>query len=183
MESTTTQSNWLQDAIKKGIILGIIHIVFFLILYVALPSKITGISYLFAVIVINIGYTIYQGIQYRKEIGGFMSYGAGFKYVFVLMTVNGLVGLIFTMVFVMVVPDFPEFMADSQLNTTLYWTQKFGAPESALDEVREKYNPEDVTKRFTIGGQLMGFGIVLIFYVITAVISAIFVKKNQPVEF
>lgn len=183
MEETTNQSSWLQDAIKKGVILGVIHIVLFLILYAVFPSKLTGFSYVFAIIVLNFGFTIYQGIQYRKEIGGFMSYGAGFKYVFVLMTVNGLIGLIFTFIFVMAIPDFPELMAESQLNTSLYWAQKFGAPESSLEEVREKFNPEDVTKRFTIGGQLLGFGIALIFYAIVAAISALFVRKNQPVTF
>jgi hypothetical protein len=163
--------------------LGVIHIMFFLILYVAIPSKLTGFSYIFAIIVLNFGFSIYQGIQYRKEIGGFMSYGAAFKYVFVLMSVNGFVGFIFTMIFVMVVPDFPQQMADSQLDTSIYWAQKFGAPESSLDEVREKFNPEDVTERFTIVGQLMGFGIGLIFYAIVAAISGLFVRKNQPETF
>jgi hypothetical protein len=74
-------------------------------------------------------------------------------------------------------------MADSQLDTSIYWAQKFGAPESSLDEVREKFNPEDVTERFTIVGQLMGFGIGLIFYAIVAAISGLFVRKNQPETF
>lgn len=183
MEENTIQSNWLQDAIKKGVILGIIHIVIFIILYAAFPSKLTGFSYLFIILVLNFGFSIYQGIQYRKEIGGFMSYGAAFKYVFVLMTVNGLINFIFTFVFVLAVPDFPQLMADSQLNTSVYWAQKFGAPEASLDEIRDKFNPEDITKRFTIVGQLTGFGIGLLLYAIVALISGIFVKKNQPETF
>lgn len=183
MEENTTQPNWLQHAMKNGLILGVIHIVIFLILYTAMPNKLTGFSYILVIILLNVGFSAYQGIQYRNQIGGFISYGEAFKYTFVLLTINGLVGTIFTIIFVLAVPSYPDLMADSQLNTSIYWAQKFGAPEEALENVREQFNPEDVTKRFTIVGSLSGFGIGLIFYAIGAVISSIFVRKNQPVTF
>jgi hypothetical protein len=179
----TTKSTWLQHAIKNGVILGIIHIVLFLILYVAVPSKLTGFSYLLLILVVNFGFVIYQGIQYRKEMGGFIGYGEAFKYAIAVLIINGLIGIVFSIIFVVVVPDFPQFMADSQLNTSVYWAGKFGAPEEALDKIREDFNPEDITKRFTALGMLTGFGIALIFYAIGAAIMAIFIKKNQPVSF
>lgn len=182
MEETAViqQSSWFQDAMKKGLILGVIHIVLFLVIYVAFPSKLTGFSYLFIILAVNLGYTIFQGIQWRKSVGGYVSYGAAFKYAFVVLLFNGLLGTVFTMIFLLIDPAFPDQMAQSQLDTSIYWAQKFGAPDDAVEQIRDKYNPEDVTKRFTPVGMLTGFGIALLFYGLGALIIALFVRKREP---
>jgi hypothetical protein len=47
-----------------------------------------------------IGLTIYAGINYRNEIGGFLPYGKAFQHGFVLMAVSGLISTIFAFIFV-----------------------------------------------------------------------------------
>jgi hypothetical protein len=183
MEETTSKTAWLQDAIKKGLILGIIHTIVFLIIYYVVPNKLTGFSYLFFIFAFNIGYVAYQGINWRKEVGGYLDYGSAFKYSFVLLTANGLLGMIISAVFLLIEPSFPEVFAQSQLDTSIYWAQKFGAPDDALEGMREKFDSEEITKRFSLVGQLIGFGFVLIFYAIGSLITALFIRKNKPETF
>lgn len=160
--------------------MGVIHIVLFLVIYVAFPSKLTGFSYLFIILALNLGYTIYQGIQWRKSVGGYLDYGTAFKYAFIVLLFNGIINTIFTVVFLLIDPAFPDQMAQSQLDTSLYWAGKLGAPEDALEQMKDKYNPEDVTKRFTPLGMLTGFGIAILFYGLGALIIALFVRKREP---
>lgn len=179
-----TKPSWISDAIKKGLILGLIHAIVFVIIYSVVPNKLTGFSYLFIILLINIGYGSYTGIQWRNNAtGGYLSYGAAFKYAFVMLAFNGIVGTLFTAVFLLVDPNLPETFAQAQLDTSVYWAQKFGAPQEALDKVRDDFNPEDITKRFTPVGMLTGYGIGLIFYAIGALIIGLFVRKNIPETF
>jgi hypothetical protein len=173
-------TTWFQDAMKKGVILGIIHVFLFVLVYYLAPNKLTGFSYLFAIIAINLGYIIYQGIQWRKEIGGYIGFGDAFKYAFIVFLFNGLLGTVFSLIFLFIEPSLPEIYAQAQLDTSIYWAKTMGAPENALDEMREKFNPEDITKRFSPLGHLTGLGIVSIFYAVGALIIALFVKKNEP---
>lgn len=185
MEQTVEESvqvSWYQDAMKKGLILGIVHIFIFLIVYYLAPNKLAGFSYLAAILVINIGYCIYQGIEWRKGLGGFMSYGAAFKHCFILLLTNGIIFQIFTALFLFIEPALPDVMAQAQLDVSIYWAQKFGAPEATVDQMRSQFKPEDVTDRYGPLGLLTGIGIVAIFYAIGAVIVAFITRKNEPME-
>ena len=88
--SASEKSSLISDIMREGIILGIIHIVVFLILYYFIPSKLTGFSYLAFVIVLNIGFCIFKGLNYRKELGGYVGFGPAFKYSFLILLFNGL---------------------------------------------------------------------------------------------
>jgi hypothetical protein len=178
--STTIKSTWIQNAAKKGVILGAIHIVVMLILYAFLPSKLTGFSYIFFIIVLNFGYAIYSGKQWRNEVGGFLSFGEAFKYVFVLLFANGILGIVFSVIFLLLDPSYPEVMAESQMNTSIYWAQKFGAPDDAIEQMKEKFDPEVMAKQYTLSAIPKGLGIAVILYSIGALIMAIFVRKEQP---
>jgi hypothetical protein len=180
---SVSQNSWLQDAMKKGLILAIIHIVVFLIIYFFFTNKLTGLSYLFFIIVFNMVYTYINGKQWRNEIGGYIEFGDAFKYAFLLLVTSGVIQAIFSAVFLFVEPSFPDVMAQSQLDTSLYWAQKFGAPDETLEKITETYNPEDITKRFTFTGQLLGFGLALLFYALGAAIVALVVRRREPVVF
>ena len=72
-------------------------------------------------------------------------------------------------------------MAESQLDTSVYWAAKMGAPEESIDKIREDFNSADIENRFSFSGLLLSFGIGLIFYAIGAVIVALIAKKD-PAE-
>jgi hypothetical protein len=177
------ENSWLQDAMKKGLILAIIHIFIFLIIYFFITNKLTGLSYLCFIIVFNLAYTYISNKQWRGEIGGYIEFGDAFKYAFILLLTSGVIQTIFTAIFLFIEPSFPDVMAQAQLDTSLYWAQKFGAPDETLEKMSETYNPEDITKRFTFMGQLLGFGLALLFYALGAAIVALVVRRREPVVF
>lgn len=178
--TSTPRTSWITDAAKKGAILGVIHIMIHLILFIGFPSKLSGFSYLFVILVINIVYGIVQGHQWRREVGGFISYGAVFKYVFVMLAVNGLVNLLYMVIFLFAVPSYPGLMAQSQLDTSLYWAEKFGAPEATIEQMSDQFDFEEIEGRFGFGGIFVGYLFGLIFYALGALIIALFVRRNQP---
>ena len=181
MEETIKSSfPWSTDAIKNGAILGIIHTFILLILYYAVPSKLTGFSYVALIIALNLGFSIYCSIQYRNELGGYIDFKNVFKYTFVLLAFNGLIGILFLLIFLFVEPAYPQVMAQSQLDTSVYWAQRFGAPENAIEKIHDEFNFEEVEKRFSFSGLLLSFGVGLLFYAIGAVITALVVRKSQP---
>ncbi|MEQ8531392.1 MAG: DUF4199 domain-containing protein [Imperialibacter sp.] len=180
MEQEFNTKEMIQEAIKKGSILGVIHIVVFMLLYLLAPSKLTGFSYVAAILVINIGYCIYEGIRFRNEIGGFMTYGKAFQYSFIILAANGLVGVVFMALFILIDPSFPEMMAQNQLDTSVYWAQRFGAPAESLDQLEDNFNKEDILANYSAFGFVKGYGIGLIFYALGGLIVAIFSKKSEP---
>lgn len=180
-DATLTNPNaWVQDAVKKGLILGGIHIVIFLLLYILAPGKLASLSYGLFAIVFNIVYIIIQGRSWRKEVGGYMDYGAAFKYLFVLLLASGVLVTIFNIVFGLVDPDLPAVMAQATLDTSMYWAEKMGAPQETLDKIEADFDMEEAKSRFSIVGQLTSFGIGLIIYAVIAAIFALVVRKVQP---
>ena len=182
-ENVTTSDGLVQDATKKGLILGLLHIIVFLVIYYLIPSKLTGFLYLFFIVLLNLSYFIYNVIQFRNETGGYMDYGPAFKYVFILLIVNGVLGLLFSAAFILVEPSYPDIMAQSQLDTQIYWAQRFGAPESAIDEMRDKFDVEDMKSRYGFRGLLLGGLFVALFDALGAAIAALFVRKRMPETF
>ena len=179
-ENVAAPFPWLKDAIKNGIVLGFIHIVLFLVLYFVAPSKLTGFSYILAILIINLGLCIYWGIQFRKELGGYIDFKDVFKYTFVVLVTNGILNMLFAVIFLLLEPAYPQIMAQSQLDTSIYWAQKMGAPENSLEQMRDEFDFAEIEKRYNFGGLLFGFGIGLILYAIGALITALIVRKRQP---
>lgn len=184
MDNSTSTNNeitiWFHDAIKKGLVLGMIHILVFLVLFVLAPSKVTGFAYLTFVIIFNLGYVIYFGIQWRREVGGYIEYGEAFRYLFVLFLANGVLQIAFTLVMVLANPTYPETMAQSQFDTSIYWAERFGAPPAAIEKMQEDFNMEDAKKNMGFRSVWMGLIIGPIVYAISCSILALIVRKNRP---
>lgn len=119
MDTTTDQWSWFKEAMKRGCILGIIHVVIFVIVYFLVSAKLSSFTYLFVALIINTVYCIFNGISWRKHQGGNINYGNAFRYIFILLAFNGLVGILFNYGFLLVEPTYPDVMAQSQLDVQL----------------------------------------------------------------
>lgn len=183
METSTQSRELIETAIKKGLLLGVFHIILFSLIYLFFSNKLTGLSYLSIILVINLGYGIYEGIQYRKSQGGYLNFGQAFLYAFILLAANGLLFTVFSIAFLFVDPTLPEQMAQNQLDTSIYWAEKLGAPVDTIDQIEDDFNKEDIIKDYDIAGLVKGYGLALILYAIGGLIIALFVKKNQPEVF
>jgi len=179
-QNTAISFPWMQDAAKKGAVLAMIHILIFCVLYYAMPNKLTGFSYLFLIIALNLTYSVYNGNAFRSELGGYVAFGPAFKYVLVLLVTNGLINIVFAIIFLMIEPAYPDIMAQSQLDTSVYWAEKFNAPENVIEKMKDEFDFDGTKERFSFSGLLLSFGIGLIFYSIGAAIAGLIVRKRVP---
>lgn len=185
METQDEKKTIVQFALRKGLVLGVIHVFVNVLLYVLFPSKLAGFSYLAFVILINLIYSIYCVIEWRREqSGGYISFSKAFQISILILIFNGLLSsLIFPIVHSSIDDSYAQVYVDAQVDTSVYWAQRFGAPEEALEDMREKMDTEELTKRYgSITGISTGFGMAILFYGLGSLIVALIARKNEPID-
>jgi hypothetical protein len=184
MEETTEseQPSLYNHAAKFGAIMGIISIALVIVLYVVSLAFMATFKFLLLILVITIGFVIYAGINYRNETGGYLSFGKAYLHGVAVMLVAGLLSLVFNLVLYSVIdPELPQKMTDIVIENTESMMAGFGAPQASIDEAIDKMKI-DLPEQFSTTGMLIGFWKQLVGYLIFALITALFVRKNQPVE-
>jgi len=181
-ETTTPQVSFVQHAAKWGSILGGVSIVLTIIAYAADYTILADWKFGIFVLVLLLGATIYAGINYRKEIGGFVSYGKAFQHGFVLLAVAGVISTVFMILLYTVIDtELPAKLTDVTIQNTEKMMESFGMPEDQMDKAMEDAR-ERAVGQFSAIGSIKSYGFGLIFYAIVSLITSIFVKRNQPEE-
>lgn len=183
MESEQTPpSNLYKHAATFGAIIGAVSIVLTVVFYVVSLSILASFKFLLIMVVIGLGIVIYAGINYRTEVGGFLPYGKAFLHGFIALAVSGLIGTFFNMVLYHVVdPELPVKLTDAVIENTEEMMRNFGAPDGSIDEAMDNLRT-DMPQQFSVGGLALGYCKALIGYAVIALITALFVRKNEPVE-
>ncbi|NOT74442.1 MAG: DUF4199 domain-containing protein [Cyclobacteriaceae bacterium] len=183
MEETTEQpTTLLKHAIKWGAICGGISIFLSIMLYVIDYTLMVQLKFLLLFLAIYLGVTIYAGIDYRGTQGRFLPYGKAFQHGFILLAFSGLIATIWNFLLYNVIDtELPQKLMEATMENTRAMMENFGAPADSIDA--ELAKAEERTKgQFTPAGQALGFVYITIFSAVMALISAIFVKRNEPVE-
>lgn len=179
-ENSTPSPTLMQHAIRWGMITAAVSIIITMLLYVIDYTLMVQLKFLFVSLAIYFGITIYAGIDYRKSIGGFLAYGKAFQHGFLILVVSGLIATFFNILLYQVIdPELPQKLVDASMENTRAMMESFGTPEEAMDEAMEQAK-ESTAEQFTIVGMAKGYIYIAIFSAIMALISAIFVRKNQP---
>ncbi|GGK89528.1 DUF4199 domain-containing protein [Rufibacter glacialis] len=157
--------------VRYGIITGFVSIIYSLILYMTGLHLNKGLSYLGTVIPI-VG-IIMAYLYYKKENGGFMSYGQGLGTGTILAAVSGVLSGTFTYIYLKFIDgnileqirnaSIEEMenkgMSDEQIEQAASMTEKFTTPEMML---------------------IMGVvGAVLLGFILSLLIAAV-MKRNRP---
>lgn len=180
-DNSTPAPTLMQHAIRWGLITAAVSIIYTMLLYVVDYTLMVQLKFLFLALAVYLGITIYAGIDYRKSIGGFLAYGKAWQHGFMILALSGLIASIFSLLLYNVIDtELPQKLTDASMENTRAMMEGFGAPEDSIDEAMEKAK-ESTAKQFTVGGIAMGYIYIAIFSAIMALISAIFVRKNQPV--
>lgn len=183
MEDTSTPAPTLMNhAIRWGGITAAVSVILTMLLYVIDYTLMVQLKVLFIFLVIYIGIVIYAGSDFRKSIGGFMSYGKAFQHGYLILIISGLIATVFTMLLYFVIdPELPEKLTDASIENTRAMMENFGAPEDAIDDALDQAK-EATEKQFTVSGIALGYVRILVVSAVMALITAIFVRKNPPVE-
>lgn len=175
----------IQSAIRPGIILGLVSLVLTYVAYFIDSSLLASGYFGLVALVLFFGLIIYFGKEYRKEVGGFLSFGTAFNFSFFSILISGVIGLIGSLLLFHVIdPSLPQVLGETTFETQLEMMEKFGAspdamPAETLEEMRQAS-----LSNFTLVGQLKGFGFGLIAYAIIALIlGAILKKRDKSLDF
>jgi len=178
----TAPTPLINHAVKNGVILAVISIVCVMIIYVVDLTILATFKFLALILVVGLGYVIYAGINYRNEIGGYMSFGKAFQHGLLVLAISGLISTVFNLLLYFVIdPDLPNKLVDAIIANTEEMMAGFGAPQETVDKQIETMRGE-LPDQFTVVGLLYGYVKALIFYAIIALITSLFVRKNEPVE-
>lgn len=184
MEETTGKSTMQSNAIKHGLILGAITIVITLAIYAIDYTMMVSLKFALFSFLIFLGYGIYAGISFRKEIGGFISFKNAFLHGFILFALSALISTIFNILLYTVIdPELGQKLTDVSVVNAEEMMRNFGIPEGEqMDQAIEKART-DAAGRFTVGGLALGYVWALIGCAVFALITGAIVKKKQPETF
>lgn len=181
-ENNSQASTLISHVIRWGLILAACSILITVAMYVINEALMVQLKVLFISLLLYLGLTIYAGIDYRKQAGGYLSYGNAFVHGFLVLALSGLVGTAFNIVLYQVIDtELAQRLTDAAIENQREMMIGFGAPEDQIDEALEQAR-EQTADRFTVSGMALGYVFALIFSAIMALISALFVRKNQPLE-
>jgi uncharacterized integral membrane protein len=181
MEDNSTPAPTLMNhAMRWAAITAAVSIIYTMLLYVVDYTLMVQLKFLFLGLAVYFGIAIYAGIEYRKSVGGFLTYGKAFQHGFLIFTISGLISTLFSLVLYYVIdPELPQKLVDASIENTRAMMENFGAPEESIDEALEKAK-EQSADRFTVSGTALGYVWIVVFSAIMALISALFVRRNQP---
>jgi hypothetical protein len=175
----------IPSAVRPGIILGLVSLVLTYVAYFIDSSYLASGYFGLVSLVLFFGLIIYFGKEYRKEVGGFMSFGTAFKFSFFAILTSGFIGLIGSiLLFHVIDPSLPQVLGDLTFESQLEMMESFGgSPDSLPAETLEEMRQASLSN-FTLLGQLKAFGFGLVAYAIIALIlGAILKKKDKSLDF
>ena len=182
MEQEEKTPTLVNHAIKWGVICGAIGIFMTVVLYAIDYSMLASFKTLGVMILIFLGIIIYAGIDYRKSVGGFLSYGKAWQHSMLTFAVSGVISVVFQILLYSVIDsELPAKLTDVIVDNTREMMENFGAPADQMDTALEKARTDSLD-RLTPFGLMKGYIFQLIGYAVFSLIIALFTRKNPPVD-
>jgi hypothetical protein len=184
MVNQTQDSEINKLSVRHGLLIGGIAVILYIIFYLIDPLlqyTNTMISLLSTVIVIAL--FVVLGLDVRKKIGGYWSFGEAYKsliimsvFVVLLYTICGFV------MFKYVNPQLPEKVNSVMLDKMTETFTKLGLDQTKVDEATKPFQNGDFVARMqpTFKNELTNLGIGLLTYAIINLIVAACIKKKEP---
>lgn len=181
MEENVQEPSLLSHALRSGVIVGGITVILTLIIYLIDPALMVSMWMILFLILITVLVVIF-GIQYRNQTTGYLSFGNAYKHGLYTFIVAGLVGLLFNLLLHNVIdPELKDYLIEVSIENAQSMARSFGVDEAAIDQMEEDTRERSASS-YTLMGQLQGFGLALIFYLILSLITGAIVKKRNPEE-
>lgn len=185
-EMEVEKPNLIQSAIKAGVIMAVISFVITILLYVVDYTKLVSIIFGLGILFFFIGYVIYSGIQFRKQLGGFINYKNAWIYCYVLLISSALVGLVFnSALYGLIDTELPEKLTQASIENTRGMMESMGAPSESIDETIDKLEADRETMkgRFGVLGQVKSTGWSFLISAFISLIAALIIRRNPPETF
>lgn len=182
MENQEIEQNNSQHSIKWGLMLGLVSVIITLIIYVIDIAIFAKPYFAFIYLVVYIAFIIYAGRDYRKQVGGFLSYGKAFLHAFVIFIMAGFIDRLFLYIlFNFIDPQAAQTLIEITMDSTMQAMEAFGAGANNPEMMDEM--AKGMAEAYTVWGLAKNFLFMIIAYAIGAAIIGAINKKNPPQEF
>lgn len=178
MEEKTT-SLW-KSSLTYGIYLGVISILFSVIIYITGLIETLGLmgSVLIGIISLVITFILLLlfSKNYRKELGGYISFSNAFQFGLLVILFSVILSTIYNYIFhTLIDPEYTKNIMMLMQQKTLSYMENAGVPEIQIDKALEKFDelPSlwDTIRQSIVSGLISG--------VILTLITAAIVKKKE----
>lgn len=174
-----TQENTFKETLKFGVILGFVQISLTILMYLIdinllVGFKGAGIRLLLVAILV-----IFFAIRIRTLQGGFMTFGGGFKAMFIM----GLIGMLMetTLMYALynfIDTDLAEQTKQITINTTQEMLEKFNVPADQMEKSMEEIEKQDFSYSILKVIQAI-FGSTVVGSGFSAIVAAIIKKESK----
>lgn len=125
---------------------------------------------------------IMSGLRMRKDNGGYLKVGEGFLGMFLTGVIISVIGTLWSIILMNVIdPELTQLLVEETIAKTYEFMSGFGMPEedmrNALKEAKE-----GIEEGFTVVGQLTSIFSSAIWWAFVAIVVALIIKRNPPVE-
>jgi hypothetical protein len=177
--------NIKSEALKNGLIWGIVNIVLFLVTWYVAPDLMSSYWYAGISLLMGVAFAIFFCIDMRKKVGGYWTFGEALWPIFVTFVLAMGLVFVFNILFGKYIDtSYPEQIKEMVMTKSEATLKSFGLSGEEAAKALEKTN-ENLEKQFrpTFSQAVMGFGISAIMYFIGAVIFALIFRRNNPNPF
>ena len=170
----------LKIALRHALIYFFVSTALFLIYYIIDPSLVFGwMTFIIPIMAIMIYFVVRAMHAYRKSLGGRINFLPAWIVGILTWVFAALIGGIFNIVFEVIDPEFTEFAKDSSIEMAESMMERFGAPESAIEDALIKMEDQDFSAKGTFFKNLINSLIAgTIFSAIIALIFHLMYKRR-----
>jgi hypothetical protein len=168
-----------RKAAELGVISGLIGIGISIASYAGGVGLMTTWSFGITLLLVYLGVDIFLSLRIKKAAVEEISYGRALSAIMVFMMMGGVLTTIYTVIlFHYIDPDLGQKMKDATIQNTAKFMEDMGAPQEKIDETIDKMKAEPAD----MNAAKIGKGVLfrLAYYLVFALIMAIFVRKQKP---
>ena len=177
-----TTKDLVKPAAQSGLTLGLIGIIITLVIYFINAKLLANMWVGIAILIISLTLVVVFGTNFRKQIGGYISFKHAFLFSLILLLVAGLVGNSFNLLLFNVIDtELTQLVTDAALENTEAMMEKFNVPDEELDKALDRTEAQ-MANQYKISGIAKTYMYSIIVYAIISLITGAIVKRRNPEE-
>jgi uncharacterized membrane protein len=184
MEDQTQKATIGKLGMRYGLLIAGISVVLSIVFRIVNPlMQFTNIWVQLFSAAVGIALLVIFGMEIRKNIGGYWSFGTAFKALMTMSVFIILVTVLYSFIlFKFVDPDMPTKINDASEAVMTERLAKMGMDQDKIDEVAKTFHNGEFKAKLepTLKNEAVAVCFSLLFYVVINLIIAACIKKNPP---
>ncbi|SER27206.1 DUF4199 domain-containing protein [Pedobacter rhizosphaerae] len=172
-------------SLKNGFMLAAVSVVISIALHLIDPVLIyTSFVAQLGIFVLFIVLLVVVGINIRKEVGGYWTFGEAFKAFLIISLILAITANLYNVILMKFVdPDLPQQAAAAIKEAQVSMMEKFGLGKEEIEEALAKSGNMEEKLEPSFKNILTSFGVSIAMYGVLSLILSAILKKKAPVSF